>query len=168
MTIKAKDEKAVASVERILAEAGYLAEGYPVESYITKNDKAMKDVKKESDKQSKPTTIKGCGCGNTEKPGKSQKMANDETTEDDIQGASNYERAESDQSKGIFAQQTKAYNKTMDELIENDDQNAKDNLSDYMDELKEESETLDDHPKPYGTTENSPDFPAEGKFTPPY
>ena len=133
-----------------------------------KNDKTMKDVKKESDKQSKPTTIKGCGCGNTEKPGKSQKMANDETTEDDIQGASNYERAESDQSKGIFAQQTKAYNKTMDELIENDDQNAKDNLSDYMDELKEESETLDDHPKPYGTTENSPDFPAEGKFTPPY
>ena len=95
-------------------------------------------------------------------------MANDETTEDDIQGASNYERAESDQSKGIFAQQTKAYNKTMDELIENDDQNAKDNLSDYMDELKEESETLGDHPKPYGTTENSPDFPAEGKFTPPY
>ena len=162
------DEKAVASVERILAEAGYLAEVYPVESYITKNDKAMKDVKKESDKQSKPTTIKGCGCGNTEKQGKSQKMANDETTEDDIQGASNYERAESDQSKGIFAQQTKAYNKTMDELIENDDQNAKDNLSDYMDELKEESETLDDHPKPYGTTENSPDFPAEGKFTPPY
>ena len=161
LTIKAKDEKAVASVERILAEAGYLAEVYPVESYITKNDKAMKDVKKESDKQSKPTTIKGCGCGNTEKPGKSQKMANDETTEDDIQGASNYERAESDQSKGIFAQQTKAYNKTMDE-------NAKDNLSDYMDELKEESETLDDHPKPYGTTENSPDFPAEGKFTPPY
>ena len=161
LTIKAKDEKAVASVERILAEAGYLAEVYPVESY-------MKDVKKESDKQSKPTTIKGCGCGNTEKPGKSQKMANDETTEDDIQGASNYERAESDQSKGIFAQQTKAYNKTMDELIENDDQNAKDNLSDYMDELKEESETLDDHPKPYGTTENSPDFPAEGKFTPPY
>ena len=109
----------------------------------------MKDVKKESDNQSKPTTIKGCCCGNTEKPGKSQKMANDETTEDDIQGASNYERAESDQSKGIFAQQTKAYNKTMDEL-------------------KEESETLDDHPKPYGTTENSPDFPAEGKFTPPY
>ena len=128
----------------------------------------MKDVKKEADKQSKPTTIKGCGCGNTEKPGKSQKMANDETTEDDILGASNYERAESDQSKGIFAQQTKAYNKTMDELIENDDQNAKDNLSDYMDELKEESETLGDHPKPYGTTENSPDFPAEGKFTPPY
>ena len=72
LTIKAKDEKAVASVERILAEAGYLAEVYPVESYITKNDKAMKDVKKESDKQSKPTTIKGCGCGNTEKPGKSQ------------------------------------------------------------------------------------------------
>ena len=134
LTIKAKDEKAVASVERILAEAGYLAEVYPVESYITKNDKTMKDVKKESD----------------------------------IQGASNYERAESDQSKGSFAQQTKAYNKTMDELIENDDQNAKDNLSDYMDELKEESETLDDHPKPYGTTENSPDFPAEGKFTPPY
>lgn len=164
LTIKAKDEKAVASVERILAEAGYLAEVYPVESYITKNDKAMKDVKKESDKQSKPTTIKGCGCGNTEKPGKSQKMANDETTEDDIQGASNYERAESDQSKGIFAQQTKAYNKTMDELIENDDQNAKDNLSDYMDELKEESETLDDHPKPYGTTENSPDFPGRRKI----
>lgn len=102
LTIKAKDEKAVASVERILAEAGYLAEVYPVESYITKNDKTMKDVKKESDKQSKPTTIKGCGCGNTEKPGKSQKMANDETTEDDIQGASNYERAESDQRKGFL------------------------------------------------------------------
>ena len=74
LTIKAKDEKAVASVERILAEAGYLAEVYPVESYITKNDKTMKDVKKESDKQSKPTTIKGCGCGNTEKPGKSLMM----------------------------------------------------------------------------------------------
>ena len=41
LTIKAKDEKAVASVERILAEAGYLAEVYPVESYITKNDKAI-------------------------------------------------------------------------------------------------------------------------------
>ena len=69
-------------------------------------------------------------------------MANDETTEDDIQGASNYERAESDQSKGIFAKQTSVYNRVMDEIIDNDDENAKDNLSDYMDELKEESENV--------------------------
>lgn len=84
----------------------------------------------------------GCGCGGVKKTGESQKMADDQTTEGDIAGASNYERAESDQSKGIFAQQTKAYNKTMDEILENDDENAKDNLSDYMDELKEESEAL--------------------------
>lgn len=67
---------------------------------------------------------------------------NDETNTDDIIGASNYERAEADQSKGIFAEQTSAYNKTMDEIIDNDDENAKDNLSDYMDELKEESENV--------------------------
>lgn len=82
------------------------------------------------------------GCKGAPKPGKSQKMKDDQTTEDDIVGASNYERAESDQSKGIFAQQTEAYNRAMDEIIENDDENAKDNLADYMDELKEESETV--------------------------
>lgn len=125
----------------------------------------MKDEKaKEKPRQS----AEGCGCEKVPKPGKSQKMENDQTTENDIQGASNYERAESDQSKGIFAKQTETYNKVMDEILENDDENAKDNLSDYMDELKEESESLGDHPKPYGNTEDSPDFPAEGKFTPPY
>ncbi len=82
------------------------------------------------------------GCKGASKPGKSQKMKDDQTTEDDIVGASNYERAESDQSKGIFAQQTKAYNRAMDEITRNDDENAKDNLADYMDELKEESETI--------------------------
>ena len=121
-----------------------------------------------NNKENKPQTQTTGGCEGTEKPGKSQEMANDETTENDIIGASNYEKAESDQSKGMFAQQTKAYNKVMDEILENNDQNAKDNLSDYMDELKEESETLGDHPKPYGNTEDSPDFPAAGKFTPPY
>lgn len=121
------------------------------------------------EKEKRPLKNTGGGnCDETKKPGKSQKMSNDQTTENDIQGASNYERAESDQSKGIFAQQTEAYNKAMDEILENDDENAKDNLSDYMDELKEESETLGDPPKPYGDTEDSPDFPAEGKFTPPY
>lgn len=121
-----------------------------------------------NNKENKPKPQAKGGCEGAEKPGKSQKMANDETTENDIIGASNYERAESDQSKGMFAQQTKAYNKVMDEILENDAQNAKDNLSDYMDELKEESEALGDHPKPYGNTEDSPDFPAEGKFIPPY
>ncbi len=95
-------------------------------------------------------------------------MAEDQTTENDIAGASRYERVESDQSTGIFAQQTQAYNKAMDKIQENDNENAKDNLSDYMDELKEESETLNDHPTPYGNTEDSSEFPSEGKFTPPY
>lgn len=164
LTIKAKDEKAVASVERILAEAGYLAEVYPVESYITKNDKTMKDVKKESDKQSKPTTIKGCGCGNTEKPGKSQKMANDETTEDDIQGASNYERAESDQSKGVFPNRQRLIIKLWMSLSRMTIRTPKTTSPIIWMRLKEESETLDDHPKPYGTTENSPDFPGRRKI----
>lgn len=102
------------------------------------NDKMKgKNKKEESGK-----AHAGCGCQGASKPGKSQKMKDDESTENDIVGASNYERAESDQSKGIFAQQTEAYNKAMDEIIDNDDENAKDNLSDYMDELKEESETL--------------------------
>lgn len=122
----------------------------------------------EKEKMGPRSTEMGKGCEGREKPGKSQKMAEDETTENDIVGASNYERVESDQSKGIFAQQTETYNKVMDEILENDDENAKDNLSDYMDELKEESETLGDQPKPYGETEDSPDFPSEGKFTPPY
>lgn len=120
------------------------------------------------EKHSQNTATNGCGCEGEEKPGKSQKMTNDQTTENDTLRASNYERAERDQSKGIFAQQTEAYNKAMDEILENDDENAKDNLSDYMDELKEESEVPDDNPKPYGNTEDSPDFPSEGKFTPPY
>lgn len=106
--------------------------------------------------------------GGCDKMGKSQKMENDQTTENDIEGASHYERVESDQSTGIFAQQTEAYNKAMDEILENDDENAKDNPFNYMDELKEESQTLNDHPQPYGDTEDSPDFPSEGKFTPPY
>ena len=89
-----------------------------------------------------------CSCEGIKRPGKSQKMKQDETTAGDITGASNYERAESDQSQGIFAEQTEAYNKAMDEIIDNDEENAKDNLSDYMDELKEESETLGARPRP--------------------
>ncbi len=122
----------------------------------------------EKEKMGPQSTEMGKDCEGREKPGKSQKMAEDETTENDIVGASNYERVESDQSKGIFARQTETYNKVMDEILENDDENAKDNLSDYMDELKEESEALGEQPKPYGETEDSPDFPSEGKFTPPY
>lgn len=122
----------------------------------------------EKEKQNPQQVTGGCGCEGNEMPGKSQKMANDQTTENDIEGASNYERAESDQSKGIFARQTEAYNKAMDEILDQDDENAKDNNSDYMDELKEESDSLGDRPKPYGTTENSMEFPSEGKFTPPY
>lgn len=109
-----------------------------------------------------------CGCNETERPGKSQRMSEDETTDNDIAGASNYEKVESDQSTGIFARQTEAYNRAMEEINENDDQNAKDSPSNYMDELKEESEAMGDQPKPYGDTEDSPEFPAEGKFTPPY
>lgn len=123
---------------------------------------------KQKDKVNNNPSTERCGCEESEKMGKSQTMANDETTENDITGASHYERVESDQSQGIFAQQTEAYNKAMDEIIENDDENAKDNMSDYMDELREESEALGDHPKPYGETEDSPDFPTEGKYTPPF
>lgn len=92
----------------------------------------MENVKEEADE-------KQCKCGEA---GKSQSLKDDETNTEDIIGASNYERAEADQSKGIFAQQTSAYNKAMDEIIDNDDENAKDNMSDYMDELKEESENV--------------------------
>lgn len=126
----------------------------------------MNDEKQ--NQQIRSEALDSCGCQGADKPGKSQAMEDDETTENDIAGASNYEKVESDQSKGIFARQTQTYNKVMDEILENDDENAKDNLSDYMDELKEESETLGDHPKPYGNTEDSPDFPAEGKYTPPF
>ncbi len=90
------------------------------------------NVKREADEEE-------CKCG---KAGKSQSLKDDETNPDDIVGASNYERAEADQSKGIFAKQTSVYNRVMDEIIDNDDENAKDNLSDYMDELKEESENV--------------------------
>lgn len=130
------------------------------------NEETQKNDRQQDRKQTESSAP--CGCEGLEKPGKSQRMSEDQTTENDIAGASNYERAESDQSKGIFARQTEAYNRAMDAIIDNDDQNAKDNLSDYMDELKEESEALGDHPKPYGNTEDSLDFPAEGKFTPPY
>lgn len=123
------------------------------------------EEKKNMPVSDEPVKPNRCGCN---KPGKGQKMAEDQTTENDIAGASRYERVESDQSTGIFAQQTQAYNKAMDKIQENDNENAKDNLSDYMDELKEESETLNDHPTPYGNTEDSSEFPSEGKFTPPY
>lgn len=106
-----------------------------------------------------------CGCS---KPGKSQKMAEDQTTENDITGASRYERAESDQSIGIFAQQTKAYNKNMEKIQENDNTYTKVNQQNHMEELKEESENLNNHSSSYGNTENSSEFPSEGKFTPPY
>jgi len=109
----------------------------------------------------------GCGCSGASPMGKSQDMKEDESTENDIVGASHYERAESDQSTGIFAQQTKAYNRRMDEITGNDDENAKDNLADYMDELKEESEAIGE-PRPYGETEGRPEIPAEGKYTPPF
>lgn len=89
--------------------------------------------------------------------GKSQSLKDDETNPDDIVGASNYERAEADQSKGIFAKQTSAYNKAMDEIIDNDDENAKDNLSDYMDELKEESENVG-RPSPLTEKEREADM----------
>lgn len=78
-------------------------------------------------------------CG---KAGKSQSLKDDETNVNDIAGASHYERAEADMSKGMPDKQASAYSKVMDEIIDNDDENAKDNLSDYMDELKEESETV--------------------------
>ena len=69
------------------------------------------------EKQKREKTAVG-GCGGSEKPGKSQRMQQDETTENDIVGASNYERAESDQSKGMFVRQTEAYNKTTDKMME--------------------------------------------------
>ena len=100
------------------------------------------------------TDEESCGCGEV---GKSQSLKDDETNPDDIIGASNYERAEADQSKGVFAKQTSAYNKAMDEIIDNDDENAKDNLSDYMDELKEESENVG-RPSPFTEREGKVDM----------
>ena len=35
-----------------------------------------------------------------------------------------------------------AYEDTLGEILENDDEDARDNLADYMDELKEESENV--------------------------
>lgn len=35
-----------------------------------------------------------------------------------------------------------AYENTLDDILENDDEDARDNLADYMDELKEESENV--------------------------
>lgn len=40
-----------------------------------------------------------------------------------------------------------AYEKALETILENDDEDAKDSLSDYMDELKEESETVGRPPK---------------------
>lgn len=74
--------------------------------------------------------------------GKSQSMDEDETNLNDLAGASHYERAEADQSRRIVVPQAPVYNRVMDEIADNDDENAKDNLSDYMDELKEESENI--------------------------
>lgn len=76
--------------------------------------------------------------------GQSQALETDETNTEDMIGTSHYERAERDMSKGLFARQTTAANRAMEEINENDDENAKDNNSDYMDELKEESEALGD------------------------
>ncbi len=115
-----------------------------------------------------PRPTMGKGCAGMEKPGKSQKMAEDETTANDVAGASHYERVESDQSKGIFAQQTKTYNRVMDGMLNKDGENARNNLADYAEEQQEESEAGGGQPKPYGETEGSPDFPSDGKFTPPY
>lgn len=64
-----------------------------------------------------PEITAGCGCKGKGQLGKSQRMQDDKTTEDDIVGASNYERAESDQSKGIFARQTEAYNKNTESML---------------------------------------------------
>lgn len=35
------------------------------------------------------------------------------------------------------------YQETLNSILENNDENAKDNMSDYMDELREESEALE-------------------------
>lgn len=35
------------------------------------------------------------------------------------------------------------YEKTLDQILNNEDENAKNNMSDYMDELREESESLE-------------------------
>lgn len=35
------------------------------------------------------------------------------------------------------------YYDTLNSILESDDENAKDNMSDYMDELKEESDTIE-------------------------
>lgn len=40
-----------------------------------------------------------------------------------------------------------AYEDTLGEILENDDEDARDNLSDYMDELKEESENVGRPPR---------------------
>ena len=36
------------------------------------------------------------------------------------------------------------YNEVLESILENNDEDARDNMSDYMDELKEESDALDD------------------------
>lgn len=84
-------------------------------------------------------------CG---KIGRSQSIENDETNTNDIAGASHYDRAEADESIRIFVGKAPAHNTVLGEIIENDEENAKDNLSDYMDELKEESETVG-RPSPF-------------------
>ncbi|PXZ43973.1 hypothetical protein DMB45_08355 [Sanguibacteroides justesenii] len=39
------------------------------------------------------------------------------------------------------------YNEILESILENNDEDAKDNMSDYMDELREESAALDDFEK---------------------
>lgn len=94
----------------------------------------MNEKEKEENKQS------GGVLGVCHLMGKSQSMENDETNLNDLAGASHYERAEMDESKRIFPPQAHVYEQVLGEIMDNDDENAKDNLSDYMDELKEESE----------------------------
>lgn len=40
-----------------------------------------------------------------------------------------------------------AYTDTLGSILENDDEDARDNLANYMDEIKEESEALGSHPE---------------------
>lgn len=83
-------------------------------------------------------------------------MEHDRTTANDIVGASNYERAESDQSKGMFARQTQERNRVMDGI------NREEPPRPASAPMK------DDEPRLYGNTEDSSDFPSEGTFSAPF
>lgn len=86
-------------------------------------------------------------------------MEHDRTTANDIVGASNYERAESDQSKGMFARQTQERNRVMDGINDEEASRPDPNRAAPM---------QDDEPRLYGNTEDSPDFPSEGTFSAPF